>query len=138
MTRALLRAAAVVGQQAHRALGLGATDVAALQALDHVAGGPIRVGRLSFVLGLSSAATTELVDRLERVGLVRRERDPRDRRQVLLVLEPAARGVGEQVLAPWGSRIHAAAAALDEQGQRAVTRYLSQLLDDPKSAPPPP
>ncbi len=46
--------------------------------------------------------------------------------------------VGEQVLAPWGRRIHAAAAALDEQGQRAVTRYLSQLLDDPQSAPPPP
>lgn len=138
LTRALLRVAAAIGQQAHKALSLGVTDLAALHALDQAAGENVRVGQLSSALGLSSAATTALTDRLERAGLVQRERDPRDRRQVLLVLQPAARQLGEQLLAPWGQRIHAAAATLDEHDQQAVTRYLSQLLEDPPHQTPRP
>ncbi len=138
VTRALFRVAAAIGQQAHKALGLGVTDLAALRALDQAAGENVRVGQLATALGLSSAATTELIDRLERAGLVQRERDPHDRRQVLLVLQPVARQVGEQLLAPWGRRIHTAAATLDEHDQQAVTRYLSRLLEDLPSETPGP
>ena len=105
-------------------------ELAALGALDAAAHEPVPVGRLSATLGLSSAATTELVDRLERSGLVRRERHPDDRRQVLVVLKPAARRVGEQLLRPWGARIHDAATALSESERRAVARYLGRLLGD--------
>ena len=41
-------------------------------------------GELSRATGLSSAATTSMIDRLERKGFVRRVREAEDRRQVLV------------------------------------------------------
>jgi DNA-binding MarR family transcriptional regulator len=46
--------------------------------------GPMNPGRLSELTGLSSAATTLVLDRLEALGFVRRERDPNDRRKVIV------------------------------------------------------
>ncbi len=47
---------------------------------------PVRPSFLSAHLGVSPAATTEVLDRLEARGLVRRERDPTDRRAVAVSL----------------------------------------------------
>lgn len=63
-----------------RALGLNATD---LRGLDWLADGPKSAGELSRGTGLSTAATTTLIDRLERKGYVERVPDPDDRRRVL-------------------------------------------------------
>lgn len=130
LTRRLFRAATVLGDDVRRSTRLGPSDRSALQALDEAAQGPLRVSDLTSRLGLSSAATTALVDRLETAGLVRRERDAGDRRQVRVVLQPAARSVGEELLAPWGRRMQRAATTLDPEEQRAVVRYLRLLLDD--------
>jgi len=62
-------------------LGLNRTD---LRCLDWLYDGPKTAGQLAAATGLSSAATTTLVDRLERRGLVRRIRDDADRRRVLV------------------------------------------------------
>ena len=64
-----------------RALGLNPTD---LRCLDWLVDGEKTAGELSAGTGLSSAATTALVDRLEQRGFVRRLRDPDDRRRVLV------------------------------------------------------
>jgi DNA-binding MarR family transcriptional regulator len=48
-------------------------------------------GDLSRALLLSSGAMTNRLDRLESAGLVRRVRDPRDRRGVLVELTPAGK-----------------------------------------------
>ena len=66
--------------------GLHATD---FEALVHVMdaegrGAPLTQGELSTALGLTSGATTAVVDRLERQGHVRRARDDADRRKVHL------------------------------------------------------
>jgi DNA-binding MarR family transcriptional regulator len=45
---------------------------------------PLTPGELGERLGLSSGATTAVVDRLERAGYVRRVRDERDRRRLTL------------------------------------------------------
>lgn len=47
-------------------------------------------GRLGAELGLNSAGTTSLIDRLERLGHLTRTRDTRDRRRVLLSVTPQA------------------------------------------------
>jgi DNA-binding MarR family transcriptional regulator len=71
-----------------RALGLNPTD---LRGLDWLADGPKSAGELSAGTGLSSAATTTLIDRLEQKGYVRRVADPADRRRVLVEMTPDGR-----------------------------------------------
>src|SRR5262245_23012806 len=65
----------VVGER----LGLNPAD---MRGLDWLSEGPMSTTRLSEAAGLSPAATTALVDRLERKGFVRRVRSTTDRRQV--------------------------------------------------------
>ena len=62
------------------------TDWAALLAVVHGdrVGRPLTPGDLGERLGISSGATTAVVDRLERAGHVRRVRDDRDRRRLTL------------------------------------------------------
>jgi DNA-binding MarR family transcriptional regulator len=66
--------------------GLHPTDWAALLAVmqGDRAGTPLTPGELGDRLGMSSGATTAVVDRLERAGHVRRVRDERDRRRLTL------------------------------------------------------
>jgi DNA-binding MarR family transcriptional regulator len=68
-----------------RALGLNPTD---LRCLDWLVDGAKSAGELSAGTGLSSAATTTLIDRLERRAFVRRMRDSVDRRRVLVEMTP--------------------------------------------------
>jgi len=48
---------------------------------------------------LSSGAMTNRIDRLEEMGLVRREEDPNDRRGVLITLTPQGRKLVDQAIA---------------------------------------
>ncbi|MFF4159361.1 MarR family winged helix-turn-helix transcriptional regulator [Streptomyces sp. NPDC001678] len=82
--------------------GLHPTDLRALIALLDAARAerPVTPGRLGERLRLNSAGTTTLIDRLERLGLVRRERDTTDRRRVLLTVEPQAVDLGWSFFGP--------------------------------------
>jgi len=63
-------------------LGLNVTD---LKCLDLARGETtLTPGRLAELTGLTSAAVTSILDRLEHAGFVRRERDPHDRRKILV------------------------------------------------------
>ncbi len=46
--------------------------------------GPLTAGQLAQLTNLTTGAVTGLVDRLEQAGVVRRERDPHDRRKVII------------------------------------------------------
>lgn len=67
--------------------GLHLTDVQCLAALG-AESGPVTIGRVGELTGLSTGAATRLVDRLERAGYVTRARDPADRRRVLVTTAP--------------------------------------------------
>lgn len=69
-----------------RALQLNPSD---LRGLEWLADGPKSAGELRDGTGLSSAATTTLIDRLEQRGFVERVNDPADRRRVLVRLTRA-------------------------------------------------
>jgi DNA-binding MarR family transcriptional regulator len=63
-------------------LGLNATD---LKCLDLArAEQDITAGRIAELTGLTTAAVTSVIDRLEKSGIVRRERDSVDRRKVFV------------------------------------------------------
>ncbi|MGH9212146.1 MAG: MarR family transcriptional regulator [Acidimicrobiales bacterium] len=98
--RALLGALRVAGREhsdatvlfhtgvAHQ-LGLNATDAKALSVLQRR--GPLAAGQIAVATGLTTAAVTTLIDRLERRGFVRRTRDVADRRRV--IVEPTPEGI---------------------------------------------
>lgn len=67
-------------------VGLNSTDLECLDML-HLAGA-ITAGRLAEHTGLTTGATTAVIDRLERAGFVRRRRDPDDRRRVFVEVVP--------------------------------------------------
>jgi len=90
-------------------LGLSATELKCLDlAMRAGPGEPLTAGRLARLTGLTTGAITGVVDRLEAGGFVRRERDPRDRRRVIVRLLPRR----EAELAPLFSSLGRAMAEL--------------------------
>ncbi|WP_369208072.1 MarR family winged helix-turn-helix transcriptional regulator [Streptomyces sp. PU-14G] len=115
---------------AHRN-GLHPTDLRALVCLLDAARArtPLTPGSLGARLGLNSAGTTSLVDRLERLGHVRRTRDPRDRRRVLLEVDERAVALGETYFGPLNEQVAEAAARLSEAELAAVRRFLASVQE---------
>ncbi|MCP2365444.1 DNA-binding MarR family transcriptional regulator [Nonomuraea thailandensis] len=114
----------VVGEQRSERLGVGLnrTD---LRCLDVVLGeGPVAAGRISAALKLSPAATTTVIDRLERAGMVSRSSDPGNRRRVLVAATEAARSAEAEIFLPVG---RAGAEALRAYGADALATVLDFL-----------
>jgi DNA-binding MarR family transcriptional regulator len=63
-------------------VGLNRTDMTCLEVLSR--SGQLTAGELAAAAGLTSGGTTAVLDRLEARGLVVRDRDPDDRRRVVL------------------------------------------------------
>lgn len=91
-----------------RAGQLRGLDSKAVTAMAHLrVDGPHTPGELARRLGMTTASTTELLDRLQRVGRVRRHPHPSDRRKLLIdltgegtteidgILEGFAAGLGQ-------------------------------------------
>ncbi|TYA12296.1 MarR family transcriptional regulator [Paenibacillus faecis] len=69
-------------------LGLNATDHKCLDYINRA--GPVTAGQLAQLTGLTTGAVTSVIDRLEQAGYVVRDKDPHDRRRV--VVKPAPEG----------------------------------------------
>jgi DNA-binding transcriptional ArsR family regulator len=106
----------LMGQAAADRIGLNATDLNCLNILSF--SGEMTAGELARQTGLTTASITGVADRLEEAGYVRRERDPKDRRRVVirLVLENALRDVAPVFL------------PLVQSWQGVVTRYSDDEL----------
>src|SRR5919112_1708733 len=63
-------------------LGMNPTDLQCLNILSET--GPVAAGRLAGETGLTTGAVTGAIDRLERAGYAWRERDPKDKRRVIV------------------------------------------------------
>jgi DNA-binding MarR family transcriptional regulator len=134
MTLALFRQATTLAARLAEVAGLAPTDATALRALDLLGSGQRPVGALGQELGLSSAATTGVIDRLERAGLAQRQGDPADRRRVLVALTPQARTFGAEHLRPILERTTKAASALNPAQRATVGTFLAHVLGRPADA----
>ena len=123
--RQVTRAGADVERELARQLGIRPLDCVAME---HVMTGRESLGpvELSTRLGISTGSGTELVDRLERSGHLRRERHPHDRRRVALrPTESAVAGV-LTALAPLIADLDQIAGDFTPAEQEAITRYLRE------------
>ena len=88
----------LMGQAAADRIGINATDLNCLNILSF--SGHMTAGELARATGLTTASITGVIDRLEEAGYVSRERDPHDRRRVVvtLSLDQAMRNVASVFL----------------------------------------
>ena len=119
------------GAEFAAAHGLHPTDVRALIHLLDAGRADLTAtpGWLAAQLGLNSASVTALIDRLERAGHVRRERDPGDRRRVLLVVEEHAVALGWSFFGPLITELVIAMGTFDEAELATVRRFLVSMND---------
>jgi DNA-binding MarR family transcriptional regulator len=117
-------------QAAADRVGINATDMQCLNILSFE--GQMTAGELAKATGLTTASITGVVDRLEEAGFVTRERDPHDRRRVVvkLVLERALRDVAGVFLPLLRSWREMAARYSDDELRLIVDYYarMEQIL----------
>jgi DNA-binding MarR family transcriptional regulator len=76
----------IFGQTVANKVGMSSSDLECLDFLNIER--RVTAGRLAELTGLTTGAVTGMVDRLEKAGLVRRERDDNDRRKVFIAIVP--------------------------------------------------
>jgi DNA-binding MarR family transcriptional regulator len=101
-------------------LGISPTDLETMDILS--TNGPLTAGRLAELTGLTTGAITGVVDRLEKSGFVRRERDANDRRRVIIhLVADRARRIGKLYVP--------LARAMTELSERYTDEELALMVD---------
>lgn len=110
-------------------LHLSAAEWKSLGVLDQH--GPLTAGRLAELSGFTTGAITGIVDRLERAGYARRERDPADRRSVIIhpVRFQEVRKRVAPILESLGKRMAELCAAYTPAHLDAIGRFLTQTTE---------
>jgi MarR family transcriptional regulator, organic hydroperoxide resistance regulator len=107
---------------------------AQLWALSHIQAEPgLKVGDLSRRMSVHQSTASNLLDRLERRGLVRRERTPRDQRVVRLFCTMAGRDLLTRAPGPMQGVLPDAVQRLSGRELAAMHRALSVLARHVKS-----
>ncbi|MDT0461820.1 MarR family winged helix-turn-helix transcriptional regulator [Streptomyces gibsoniae] len=101
--RQYLDAVGLQGLASAEAAGLHTSEWYALSLITLEGG--LTSGELATRTGLTTGATTRLIDRLERAGYARRAADPTDRRRVIVEPVPDALGRIEEVVGPARSHV---------------------------------
>jgi DNA-binding MarR family transcriptional regulator len=102
--------------------GLNRTDWRCLDILG--TRGPMTAGELAKAVRLTTGAVTGVLDRLEAAGLVRRVRDTRDRRRVIVELTDAVDTLGAPVYGPLVADAVEAHAEFDADQLELITRFI--------------
>jgi DNA-binding MarR family transcriptional regulator len=97
-------------------VGINSTDLECLDLLQ--LDGPSTAGQMSTRAGLTTGATTAMIDRLERAGYVRRRRDAEDRRLVVV-----------EVLENCGSHITPLYQPIQKDLEKVHARYTNRELE---------
>jgi DNA-binding MarR family transcriptional regulator len=120
--RLLQRSVDALDEAAAERLGLNRTDLRCLDVV--LGGGPYSAGDLAAELRLSPAATTTVIDRLERAGLVSRTRDAANRRRVLVAATAAAHAADREIYRPVGAAGMKALNRFDEAQLATILEFL--------------
>ncbi|MFC4070965.1 MarR family winged helix-turn-helix transcriptional regulator [Actinoplanes subglobosus] len=109
---------------------LHATDMHALLAVMHAErrGDPLTPGRLGEAIGLTSGATTALIDRLERGGHLRRSRESADRRVVHLRYAEAGMALALAFFTPLAPRTDEVMARFGTDELHTIEKFLQGMI----------
>lgn len=132
--RQFIAGSILYNQQIADRVGLRLTDMQCINALDLM--GPSTPGELARFTGLTTGGVTVMLDRLEKGGYLKREPNPRDRRSVLVHVNPTK---VKKMQTFYGEINHRMAALLDETPERelrSVVNLLSKMNASRAEEPP--
>jgi DNA-binding MarR family transcriptional regulator len=138
----------IFGQTVANVAGISGSDLECLDFLNLE--GRVTAGRLAEVTGLTTGAITGVVDRLEKAGLVRRERDETDRRKVFIAIVPDNVAQIGRFYVPMQQAMHKLWSTYSEAELQLLLRFASEsyksvleatealkgLIDAPKAKAP--
>ncbi len=90
--------------------------------------GECTAGSLARGVSLSQATITGILDRLERRGVIQRQRSQTDRRRVLVSATEEGQRLAQLAPSPLQDRFASRLAALPEAGQQALDEALKQIV----------
>jgi DNA-binding MarR family transcriptional regulator len=122
---------AAMRRRTRSSMGMGETDLLALRYLlqAEAAGKTVGPKELGARLGVTSASTTTLVDRLVKSGHVRREPHPTDRRALILRPTPGSDQEVRHTLGLMHQRMMDVASSLSPDEARVVVGFLRRMRD---------
>lgn len=118
-------------------MGMNENDLLAMRYLMQArqAGGSLGPKDLSRLLGISTASTTALIDRLERGGYVQRRARPNDRRAWEIVPTETSDEEVRETVGDMHRRMMQAAAELSPAEAEVVIRFMNRLRDSLEEPP---
>jgi DNA-binding MarR family transcriptional regulator len=127
--REFTTAVVIFNEAVGRLLGLSAVERKCLDVLRRL--GPVTAGTIGEHTGLTTGAVTGLMDRLEKAGYVQRERDPRDRRKVVVQLLPNERmdALLATAFGPLADDMTTVAARYSDVEVRAIADWVGRTTD---------
>src|SRR6201990_1547548 len=114
----------IFGQTVASRVGISSSDLECLDFLNLE--GRVTAGRLAEVTGLTTGAITGVVDRLEKAGLVRRERDETDRRKVFIAVVPETAMKIGQLYVPMQQAMEKVFSAYTDEELRLLLRFANE------------
>ncbi|MCJ1686719.1 MULTISPECIES: MarR family winged helix-turn-helix transcriptional regulator [Rathayibacter] len=129
--RAFRTAESAMRRRTRGSMGMGENDLLAVQFLMRRQQGGQHVSPkdLAAYLGISSASTTVLIDRLVKSGHVLRQPHPSDRRAIRIVATPTSHREVRETLDDMNQRMLAAAEQLSPEEASAVVRFLQTVRE---------
>ncbi|WP_045732662.1 MarR family winged helix-turn-helix transcriptional regulator [Pseudarthrobacter chlorophenolicus] len=121
----------IIRRSTRDSMGMGETDILALRYLlrAQASGKTVVPKDLSQFLGITSASTTSLIDRLVSSGHVRREAHPSDRRSVVVVPTVESDTEVRETLGAMHRRMMTVAESLSAEEARIVVAFLQRMAD---------
>ena len=125
--RRIIRATDLYSRKLSKEAGLTAPQLLILHALhDH---GELTMGRIADAVNLSQGTITTILDRLERRGLLLRERGSSDKRRVYARITARGRQILEQAPAPLQQAFTERFQALAEEEQGRILAALEKVAE---------
>jgi DNA-binding MarR family transcriptional regulator len=108
-------------------LGVHVTDAECLDFL--LEAGAASAGQLAKATGLSSSATTSMIDRLERAGYVQRKADPLDRRKIIVKPIPRRLKKGEKLYRDFVTAVDGILDTMDDDELETILKYVTGMSE---------
>lgn len=127
LMREILEVSRDFEQHLGQELKVNSTDLSAMEQV--LTSGPLSPTDITRRLRISSAATTTVIDRLVALGHVTRVQHPTDRRSVMVVPTADSTSRAMAAIMPMVLAIDSALDDFDDAEQKAITDYLTVVLE---------